>query len=289
MIEAASTHVEDMDELEEQVNKQVKRLGELKVRREQNPGECLVLPLFGLTMCRRADQSSWEDDFMGRFDPEAGVAENVDVDNASTVAGTEFTRYTVAPTTAGISHGSSKRSGCDIIFRALTIRLTRLTPRSERNRRTNSSARKAERNRLTGKKGSIYEENYLLGSLTRTIEGRLATVQSEFSGCALFTSMKPLAEHGFTLDEAGSLARFMLSLSASTSPHAAELRQESMELVRRLERLHSRLGEAVEEVWGSDVDQPKPAPVDPSDEKIAKPKVPRLSQSWRTGLLEVLE
>jgi hypothetical protein len=48
---------------------------------------------------------------MGRFDPDAGVAENVDVDTASTVAGTEFTRYTVAPTTAALSHGSSRRSG----------------------------------------------------------------------------------------------------------------------------------------------------------------------------------
>jgi hypothetical protein len=46
MIEAASTHIEEMDEMEDQVNKQVKRLRELKLRREQHPRERLVSLLF---------------------------------------------------------------------------------------------------------------------------------------------------------------------------------------------------------------------------------------------------
>jgi hypothetical protein len=45
MVEAASRLVEDMDELDDQVNKQVKRLGELKVKREQDPGGFVLLLL----------------------------------------------------------------------------------------------------------------------------------------------------------------------------------------------------------------------------------------------------
>jgi hypothetical protein len=80
----------------------------------------------------------------------------------------------------------------------------------------------------------------------------------------------------------------MLGISARGSPSSDELREASLELVRKFEALHRRLVEAVEEVWGADAAQPKPVPPKPEDEKIAKPKVPRLAQSWGKGLLDVL-
>lgn len=66
-------------------------------------------------------------------------------------AGTAFTRYTVNPTTIASSQRSSSR--------------------------TSRSRRRAGLKKAAGKKGSVYEEMYLLNSIKKSIEVKLAELQ----------------------------------------------------------------------------------------------------------------
>jgi len=88
--------------------------------------------------------------------PDDPTLENVDMFSDTTSMYSQFTRYT--GTTARMSQASSARSS-----------------------RSSKSKRREERKKARGKKGTIYEEEYLVGSLKRLYE-RASALQSEIGG-----------------------------------------------------------------------------------------------------------
>ena len=100
--------------------------------------------------------------FYGQLSRENGAIDNVDLqtDAGSTVATTQFTRYTAAPVP---SQNGTMKSG--------------------RSRKTSKTDRKTLKKAAAGAKGSVYEESYLLGSLSRLVVdgGRLAALVGNYS------------------------------------------------------------------------------------------------------------
>lgn len=139
LLEAVERLTEEADEIREQVEKQVARLAVLREKRISDSAN-----FYGDLLPQDADDA----------------LDNVDVqtDAASTVATTQFTRYTAAPV--------STRAG---------------TVKTGRSRATSKQTKKALKKAITGAKGSIYEESYLLGSLSRLVVdgGRIAVLIGE--------------------------------------------------------------------------------------------------------------
>lgn len=159
VIDAGERLSDEADEMREQAHKQTERLAELREKRVTDSGEWLHRggPGESRLMCSVASNAAT---FYGRLLPSTGddALDNVDVQTeggASTVATTQFTRYTAAP--------ASTRTG---------------TVKSGYSRRT---AQKQMRKAAAGAKGSIFEESYLLGSLARLIQegGKLPALVGE--------------------------------------------------------------------------------------------------------------
>lgn len=119
--------IEDINECREQLQKQLNRLRELRIKKVEDP-----------------------DAFYGTED---ATLHNVDVMTDVSMPATEFTRYTVAPTS--VSRSSSKRSS--------------------------RSKRKLDRKVGSGRKGTIDEEEYLFKSVSKLVS-RIVTIQDEARG-----------------------------------------------------------------------------------------------------------
>ncbi|ORY54599.1 IKI3 family-domain-containing protein [Leucosporidium creatinivorum] len=184
-------------------------------------------------------------------DPTSAI-DNVELqpDGASD-AGTAFTRYTAAPTTQATSRATSQRSS-----------------------RTARSRRRAGIKKAAGKKGSIYEETYLLNSLKKSLEVRLAELQGETA----------------------ALLPILLTLGSSSHRLAAtNLQQELTTLENFLRDSSDTLWGWREKEWAEEskeehqlrergewVEKPKP---EEGTEKVERPKLAK--EKWRIGVLDV--
>lgn len=152
LVEAADANLETIEEIAAQIDKQVNRLDELAFIKLNDPGD-LLSHHSTMQLMRDAEAYVGEMDLSG--------VQGVDIDDsASTVAGTTFTRYTAAPTATNIT------------------RTTGGTSKTSRGRR-----KEARRKSGGDKKGTVWEEDYLLGSLSRTLSEKLAGLQSALSHC----------------------------------------------------------------------------------------------------------
>jgi elongator complex protein 1 len=126
MIEGFTSTTELLADCKSQINAQVPRLRELRLKKERDP-----LAFYA------GDAASGE--------PGADIPDNVSLapTDATTSGGTFMTRYTGR---------------------------TSSTLNTQTTRRTSKNRRREERKRARGKKGSVYEEEYLVGSIGRLIE-----------------------------------------------------------------------------------------------------------------------
>ncbi|KDE09564.1 hypothetical protein MVLG_00459 [Microbotryum lychnidis-dioicae p1A1 Lamole] len=184
-------------------------------------------------------------------DPSEGP-EDIDVQpDGESDAGTAFTRYTAAaPTTL---RGGSRISST----------------------RSSRSKRRAGLKKAAGKKGSIYEETYLLNSFKKSVETRLAELQTETG--ALLSAL--LLLHSTThRSAAAALQAELASLEdafRTSLDHLWSWREKEWATERHEElRLKAR---------GEWVEKPKP---EEGTEKVERPKMAK--EKWRLGLLEVL-
>lgn len=145
VLEARNQITEDLTEMREQLQKQLARLRELRIKKVEQPGTLSdsVFPPFLMRFV------SGLEEFYGAEDV---ALHNIDVMTDAS-AFTAFTRYTAAPT-ASVASRTTKRSS--------------------------RSKRKMERKVGSGRKGTVDEEEYLLKSLTK-LAGRLATAQGPFA------------------------------------------------------------------------------------------------------------
>ncbi|KAI9601999.1 hypothetical protein KEM48_001289 [Puccinia striiformis f. sp. tritici PST-130] len=137
--EFSQSFLEELDQLHEDLTKQVERLDELKLARETNPD------LFFLTQKEGEEAND--------------ALEGVDaMTEATTIFRTDYSRYTQGVQKSGQSAMSS---------------------RSGRSSGKSSKMRKKEaKKKAAGKKGSIYEEEYLLNTLVKVCTQKLPTVQN---------------------------------------------------------------------------------------------------------------
>ncbi|KAF9975119.1 hypothetical protein BGZ73_001334 [Actinomortierella ambigua] len=146
-------HQEIMDtirEMKEQLEKQIKRLAEVRELRIQK--------------MLAEQRAAAEAEMMGHDE----MLDNVDMMSDTTSMASGFSRYTKANTVMTRNTNSSRQS-------AYTARLRR----------------RQERKRQTGKKGSIFEEEYLIGSLRKLIvridafKTEVAAMLKALAGCML--------------------------------------------------------------------------------------------------------
>ncbi|PWN23511.1 IKI3-domain-containing protein [Microstroma glucosiphilum] len=133
--------IEDIEEMSEQLSKQMVRLKELREKKEEQPSA-----------------------FYGEGDG-AGL-DNIDVQSDTSTQITQFTRYTKAPTHAGTmsSLSATSKGGSSS------------TRKGEK-----KIKKREEKKKAVGKKGSVYEEDYLYESLGKLLGERLGGVQEEAS------------------------------------------------------------------------------------------------------------
>ncbi|OAV88161.1 hypothetical protein, variant [Puccinia triticina 1-1 BBBD Race 1] len=137
--EFSQSFLEELDQLQEDLTKQVERLDELKLARETNPD------LF----------------FLSQKDGEEAndALEGVDaMTEATTIFRTDYSRYTQGIQPSGQSAMSS-RSGRSSV-------------------KSSKMKKKEAKKKAAGKKGSIYEEEYLLNTLVKVCIQKLPTVQN---------------------------------------------------------------------------------------------------------------
>ena len=154
VLEARNQIAEDLTEMREQLQKQVLRLRELRIKKVEEPGTFIIVYFLSLPQLN-APRTLIPGEFYGIEDL---VVQNIDVMTDAS-AFTAFTRYTTAPTTSALS---------------------RMTKRSSR------SKRKMERKVGSGRKGTADEEEYLLKSLAK-LAGRVVTAQGASQNILLFS------------------------------------------------------------------------------------------------------
>lgn len=92
-LESKAQFDDDMNEMKEQLRKQLNRIRELRVKKVEEPGELNTIPLRYFFFVQRLFLL---DEFYGVEDT---ALHNVDVMTDVSMAPTAFTRYTVAPST----------------------------------------------------------------------------------------------------------------------------------------------------------------------------------------------
>lgn len=244
MLDTKERLCDEAEELKEQVQKQAHRLGELREKRINE-----------------------SESFYGKLMPSQGddALDNVDVQTeggASTVATTQFTRYTKA----GLSSRGSVKSGF-----------------------TTKTRRKQIKKATTGAKGSIYEESYLLGSLTKIVapEGKLAQ---------LVRATASLNRILLRLSASPSVVSQLDSDSESLPALAAALEDAVASAVAFVEETIGKVWDALGDAEVLDLDAALLAEADPekADEvqdvlrRPERPQMPKLGH-WRVGLLQLLE
>lgn len=102
--------LDDFGDMEEQLDKQIARLGDLKSKYEENP---CALAFLSLVVLGTADRGARADYYFCVDDPVAAL-ENVELaPDGMSDAGTAFTRYTVNPTTAA---SSTRKTSCAALY-----------------------------------------------------------------------------------------------------------------------------------------------------------------------------
>lgn len=124
-------------------------------------------------------------DFYFCIDDPVAALENVEIaPDGMSDAGTAFTRYTANPTTMA---SSTRRSSC--VFVPCVLLRSVLTS-FRLFRKTATSRRKAALKRVAGRKGTVYEEMYLLNSVKKAVETRLAELQGTCDAAPRLTCSK---------------------------------------------------------------------------------------------------
>ena len=137
--------------MREQLQKQVARLRELRIKKVEEPGNAPTSHNVHIFI--------GAEEFYGTEDL---AMHNVDVMTDAS-AFTAFTRYTVAPTSSAPSRATTKR--------------------------TSRSKRKMERKVGSGRKGTVDEEEYLLKSLTK-LAGKLSEAQGTCLHAVPFSNIR---------------------------------------------------------------------------------------------------
>ncbi|CDS00057.1 hypothetical protein [Sporisorium scitamineum] len=172
LIESASTLVDDVTEMDEQLTKQLDRIHELRDKR------AAALAENGNGLYGDGAEN----------DP---ALDNLDIMSDTSTQMTQFTRYTRA---ASIASAQSS--------------LATFSTKSGSRKKEAKLKKKAERQKAGGKKGTVFEEDYLYGSVQKLIKERLGTVQIEASKilphllCATSTSVRARAKEVSTALEA---------------------------------------------------------------------------------------
>jgi len=133
LIESSASMTELLADMKQQLNEQVPRVQELRIKKAENPMA-----------------------FLGEADEADGdIPDNLSIapSEATTSGGTLMTRYT------------NRSTG---------------TLATNATRKTSKNRRREERKRAKGKKGTVYEEEYLVNSITRLIE-RLNSTSEDVS------------------------------------------------------------------------------------------------------------
>ncbi|BGP02142.1 Putative elongator complex protein 1 [Rhodotorula toruloides] len=189
-------------------------------------------------------------------DPTAAF-ENVEIaPDGMSDAGTAFTRYTVNPTT--------------------------LASTSRRTSKTSGSRRRAALKKAAGKKGTVYEEMYLLNSLKKTAESRLAELQRETAALLPVLLILSSAEHRTAaIDLQSNVTSFETFLSTAIdsiwSPLEQSWRAESIE--------EQRIKDTGDPMLLAEWEQrPKPVEGEEETRRVERPVLAR--EKWRIGLLD---
>ncbi|GAA5969527.1 hypothetical protein JCM11641_008144 [Rhodosporidiobolus odoratus] len=227
--------LEDMSDLTEQIEKQLTRLDDLKVKCEQNPY---------IYYC---------------IDDPVAMLEGVEIaPDGMSDAGTAFTRYTVAPTTMASSTRKSSQTG------------------------TATSRRRQALKKAAGKKGSVYEEMYLLNSIKKTAESKLAELQTDTAALLPILMTLSSRDHRSAAIELQStlstfITFFVASLDRIWAPREKIWREEREEEQRvRDSGDPMKLAE-----WEA---RPRPIEGEEETKRVERPTVPK--EKWRLGMLD---
>ncbi|BGP42072.1 Putative elongator complex protein 1 [Rhodotorula kratochvilovae] len=189
-------------------------------------------------------------------DPVAAL-ENVELaPDGMSDAGTAFTRYTVNPTTLASS--------------------TRRSSKTANSRRRNALKKAA------GKKGTVYEEMYLLNSLKKAAETKLAELQTETAALLpVLLALRSPPHRAAALELQAALsaleAALARALSAAWDPLEAAWAAERAEEVRVRES-----GDPLKVAeWEA---RAKPVEGEEETRRVERPKLAR--ERWRLGMLE---
>lgn len=167
-LETQASILDTIEEMSEQLNKQVARLLELLKKPPLAAGE--------------------EGNFM---DEEAVAAlDNVEVMSDTSTQITQFTRYTAALSGAASTASSSHRS------------------RNTSWRAAKQQRKKEKKHQQTGRKGTVHEENYLFESLQRLLKDRLKETQSEVERLCLALIPLSSAHRKAAVELQGALLAF---------------------------------------------------------------------------------
>ncbi|GAA6006180.1 hypothetical protein JCM11491_002062 [Sporobolomyces phaffii] len=170
-------------------------------------------------------------------------------------AGTAFTRYTTNPTTVASSQRSSSK--------------------------TARSRRRAGLKKAAGKKGSVYEEMYLLNSIKKTFEVKLADLQAEVAGLlpVLLTLSSPShRSSAFELQSAlTSLENFLESLGDRIwRPREQERRAEQAQE----QQIRDKGDPVLLAEWEA---RPRPIEGEVETTRVDRPSLAKIK--WKVGML----
>ncbi|GAA5956343.1 hypothetical protein JCM21900_006151 [Sporobolomyces salmonicolor] len=225
--------LDDFADLTEQIERQVERLDELKVKRDENPYQYFCV------------------------DDPAVALENVEIapDGVSD-AGTAFTRYTVAPTTLASSQRTSSK--------------------------TAKSRRRAGLKKMAGKKSSVYEEMYLLNSMKKSVEVKLAELQTETAALLPILLTLSSSTHRTAAAELQSALATLESFLASTVSTVWTWRELEWRAEQHEEQRIRDTGDAALLArWDA---RAKPVEGEQETKRVERPAVPK--GKWRVGMLE---
>jgi len=195
-------------------------------------------------------------------------------------AGTAFTRYTVNPTTVASSQRSSSR--------------------------TARSRRRAGLKKIAGKKGSVYEEMYLLNSIKKSLEVKIAELQSKLHIPRLISSVADPRVSWLAAEVAGLLPILLTLSSSSHRSSASELQSALTAFEAFLVSLVNRIWLPREQEWKAEqVEEqqirdkgdasllaewearPKPIEGEAETKRVERPTLAKVK--WRIGMLSTGE
>ncbi|GAA5975319.1 hypothetical protein JCM5350_006430 [Sporobolomyces pararoseus] len=171
-------------------------------------------------------------------------------------AGTAFTRYTVNPTTVASSQRSSSR--------------------------TSRSRRRAGIKKAAGKKGSVYEEMYLLNSIKKSVEVKLAELQAEVAALLpILLTLSSSSHRSSAFELQSALTAFESFLSSLVDriwlPREKEWKEEQAED----QQIRDKGDASLLAEWEA---RPKPIEGEPETKRVERPTLAKVK--WKIGMLE---